>query len=50
MPMTGAPVIIAVDLPLAETSPGLYAIELSLTDLAGGATTMVRRLIRVTDE
>lgn len=46
----GAPVIIAVDLPLAETSPGLYAIELSLTDLAGGATTMVRRLIRVTDE
>lgn len=45
----GAPVIIAVDLPLAETSPGLYAIELSLTDLAGGATSTVRRLIRVTD-
>lgn len=43
----GAPAILAVDLPLTGLKPGLYAIELQLTDLTTADRVTTTRLIRI---
>jgi len=43
----GHPAIIAVDFPLTELKPGLYAIELKLTDRVSRAEVVTSRLIRI---
>lgn len=43
----GSPAILAVDLTLEGLDPGLYAIELSVTDLVASTTATSTRLIRI---
>lgn len=43
----GQPAILAVDLPLTGLKPGLYAIELKLTDLTSAEVVTTSRLIRI---
>jgi hypothetical protein len=43
------PAILAVDLPLHDLQPGLYAIELTVTDLVGRQRRSTTRLIRIED-
>lgn len=43
----GKPAILAVDLPLSEVRPGLYVIELEVTDLVAARAESTSRLIRV---
>jgi hypothetical protein len=44
-----APAILAVDLPLHDLKPGLYAIELTVSDLVGRQRRSTTRLIRIAD-
>jgi hypothetical protein len=43
----GVPAILAVDLPLAGLKPGLYALELTMTDQVTAETLSSTRLIRI---
>ncbi len=43
----GQPAVIAVDVPLIGLDPGLYELELTVTDRRGGSSFTSRRLLRI---